>query len=418
MLPLGGGGLHKPWGDSTSGGFPCCWGTSTEQFAGRHLELIFTEAPDHATLFVNVFLSATLTWPARGGLTVTQVAGWPASTTSSTRLTIGGGGGGGGGGADFTLALRVPGWTTAEGARVTVNGVPFPGAAPGTYLRVARTWAAGDVLDAYFPATLRVEQVTDDRPQYAQWGAVLYGGILLAGVNTSTDRAPNHDPAAVATWVTRVPDESRLRFSMAGPFGVCAGGDDTPIAMMPLMEVKDESYTVYWRTGVEAPAVTYNGSATSPVDSSPSQWQAHGGASINGGVIRTGNPQEVNAITLLPVIEDATHRVAGLSFTEAYNVGYGPAGAQVGSSYAVVLVDACSADPAHPYVLATFYTSPDLTAPAYDACSTCYSPPVRRNATLATPVAVTKPSQLAIIVTDNDRNLQLVIPMAFEVTWE
>ena len=45
----------------------------------------WSEAPDHATLFVNVFLSATLTWPARGGLTVTQTAGWPASTTSSTR---------------------------------------------------------------------------------------------------------------------------------------------------------------------------------------------------------------------------------------------------------------------------------------------------------------------------------------------
>ena len=29
MLPLGGGGLTKPWGDSSEG-FPCCWGTSSE----------------------------------------------------------------------------------------------------------------------------------------------------------------------------------------------------------------------------------------------------------------------------------------------------------------------------------------------------------------------------------------------------
>ena len=32
MLPLGAGGMHKPWGQSTHG-FPCCWGTLTEQFS-------------------------------------------------------------------------------------------------------------------------------------------------------------------------------------------------------------------------------------------------------------------------------------------------------------------------------------------------------------------------------------------------
>ena len=151
--------------------------------------------------------------------------------------------------------------------------------------------------------------------------------------------------------------------------------------------------------------------------SSEGAGAGHGGASINGGVIRTGNPQETNAIALATIIQDPTHRIAGVSWSESFNVGYGPAGAQKGSSYAVVLVDACSADPGRPTVLATFYTSPDLTAPAYDACADCYSPPVPREATLAAPVAVTRPSQLAIIVTDNDRNLQLVIPMDVKVTW-
>ena len=96
MLPLGGGGLTKPWGDSAEG-FPCCWGTSVEQFSGRHLELVFTHSPDDATLFVNLFLPVALTWPQRG-LTLTQVAGWPASTTSS-------------------LARRASRWTPWERAR-------------------------------------------------------------------------------------------------------------------------------------------------------------------------------------------------------------------------------------------------------------------------------------------------------------
>ena len=33
MLPLGGGGITKPWGNSVDGGFPCCWGTLSETFA-------------------------------------------------------------------------------------------------------------------------------------------------------------------------------------------------------------------------------------------------------------------------------------------------------------------------------------------------------------------------------------------------
>ena len=32
MLPLGAGGMRKPWGMSNSS-FPCCWGTLTEQFS-------------------------------------------------------------------------------------------------------------------------------------------------------------------------------------------------------------------------------------------------------------------------------------------------------------------------------------------------------------------------------------------------
>ena len=33
MLPLGGGGLRKPWGEAGPGSsFPCCWGTLSETF--------------------------------------------------------------------------------------------------------------------------------------------------------------------------------------------------------------------------------------------------------------------------------------------------------------------------------------------------------------------------------------------------
>ena len=34
MLPLGGGGITKPWGSGINGGFPCCWGTLSESELG------------------------------------------------------------------------------------------------------------------------------------------------------------------------------------------------------------------------------------------------------------------------------------------------------------------------------------------------------------------------------------------------
>ncbi len=412
MLPLGGSQLRKPWGDS-SDGFPCCWGTSVEQFAGRHLELPFAEAPDHGTLYVNLFMPVTLTWAARANLTVAQAAGFPSSTTSTTRLTVGGGGGGP---QTFTLALRVPSWARGANA-VTLNGAPLPAPAPvpGAYLAVTRAWAAGDVLDAYFPLSLSWEPIADDSPDAAGVGAVLYGPILLAAVGARSDVAPNHDMSGgPGKWVTRVPDEAALRFSFAGPFGVCGSGD-APLDMIPLHDIKDENYTVYFRTGAAPPPAHWTGAPTS-LPCNDNTMRFTGGAS-GGGTIRSGNPGEVNLAYFSTQIQDPVHAIVGASFTFQYNVGYGPAGRHKGSTLALALVEACAADPAKPAVTGVLYTSEELTAPAYDTCSSCYSAPVKVNVTLATPVHVTNLSALAFIFTDNDRNLNMPFPQAVTLYW-
>ncbi|NQT51338.1 glycoside hydrolase family 127 protein, partial [bacterium] len=59
--------------------------------------------------------------------------------------------------AAFTLRLRIPAWAT--GATLTVNGKAVPAAIkPGTYVRIRRTWAAGDVVRLALPMKPRLVQ--------------------------------------------------------------------------------------------------------------------------------------------------------------------------------------------------------------------------------------------------------------------
>ena len=421
MLPLGGAGLRKPWGDSAQG-FPCCWGTSTEQFAGRHLELAFAHSPSQDTLYHNLFLPVTLTWAGRGGVVVAAESGFPASTDFSTRLTFAAVPEGGAG--NFTLALRVPGWTAGPPV-LTLNGSPLPPSAstgpptPGAYLLIPRLWAQGDVLSAYFPAALRWEAVVDDSPAAAHTGALLYGATLLAGLQSQSNRLPGVDTAHPEAWVSRLAGEGgQLRFVAHTSSGQCSGsGQPVPvnITLMPLGEVKDEAYTVYWSAAPETPPTGYSGSPTLAVATGEAQWSLSGGASLSGGVIRSGNPGESNTGLLSLLLQDAAHGIAGIAFDYVYNVGYGAAGRERGSNFSVALVAACRGSPQAPAILGVLYRSGDLVAPAYDACPQCYSSPVPVRVQLGTPVPVTELAQLAFIFQDNDRNLQL--PVGFNVSW-
>jgi hypothetical protein len=55
----------------------------------------------------------------------------------------------------FPLYVRIPGW--AQGARVAVNGNPAGKPAPGTFLKLDRTFVSGDTVELDFPMTVRME---------------------------------------------------------------------------------------------------------------------------------------------------------------------------------------------------------------------------------------------------------------------
>ncbi|MDU0287938.1 beta-L-arabinofuranosidase domain-containing protein [Saccharothrix longispora] len=220
-VPLRAGGQRTYSNDYQN--FTCCHGTGMETNT-KHGDSIYFHGGN--TLWVNLFIPSTLTWPGRG-LTVRQDTGWP--ETPSTKLTVTGTG-------PIDLRLRVPSWAT--GARLRLNGTPVA-ATPGGYARLDRTWTSGDVVELSLPMTLTRES-TPDNPAVQ---AVKHGPIVLAGWYGTTD--PGTTP-------TLRPDTIRATTT---PLRYTATASTGQVTLAPFHQTHRQRYTVYWNvTGTPAPA--------------------------------------------------------------------------------------------------------------------------------------------------------------------
>ncbi|WP_257570673.1 glycoside hydrolase family 127 protein [Streptomyces sp. NP160] len=77
--------------------------------------------------------------------------------------------------AEWTLSVRVPAWAAGATARVAGQELAPQ---PGTYLRVTRTWAAGDVLELDLPLDVRLSRA-DRRVDDARGAVALERGPLV-----------------------------------------------------------------------------------------------------------------------------------------------------------------------------------------------------------------------------------------------
>ncbi|MET8153171.1 beta-L-arabinofuranosidase domain-containing protein [Actinoplanes sp. NPDC049668] len=215
-VPLRPGGIKTYSNDYNN--FTCCHGTGMETNTRFGDSVYFHNGN---TLYVNLFIASTLTWPGRG-ITVRQDTGYP--QTPSSRLTVTGSGA-------IDLRVRIPSW--AAGAEVRVNGAAQGTAVPGTYLAVSRTWSTGDTVDISLPMALAVEP-TPDNPAVR---SVRHGPIVLAGQYGSTDLAalPALDPAALRPT--------------ANPLEYTAGS----VLLRPFYLTHGQRYTVYWNVASTPP---------------------------------------------------------------------------------------------------------------------------------------------------------------------
>ena len=158
---VGGGMKVYNWDTCT-----CCSGTYLQNMAEYH-NLVYFKAAE--ALYVNLFVSSTVTWARAGGdVHVTQDTNYPDTDTTSLTVQVSAP-------VAFPLRIRVPSWARTMTAKVNGAAVALD-ARPGAWATIARTWRSGDKVELQIPLTLRMEPVDQQHPNRV---AVVRGPVVF-----------------------------------------------------------------------------------------------------------------------------------------------------------------------------------------------------------------------------------------------
>ncbi|XP_039124752.1 uncharacterized protein LOC120261113 [Dioscorea cayenensis subsp. rotundata] len=181
--------------------FWCCYGTAIESFSKLGDSIYFEEKGDTPGLYIIQYIANSFNWKS-GGVTLHQkiesVSSMDAALQVSLAISSNESSN-----QPSTLHLRIPRWTSVDGAKATLNDQDLSLPAPGNFLSVTRQWTSNDNLTLQFPIGVWTEAIKDDRPEYASVQAILFGPYLLAGL---TDGDWNLGTGkAMSDWITPIP---------------------------------------------------------------------------------------------------------------------------------------------------------------------------------------------------------------------
>lgn len=216
------GGIKK-WGTSRHS-FWCCYGTGVQAFAELN-HMIYLHNDEN--VYVNLYASSELDSKHNGSeFKLIQHNKMPNEESSHMMflcpkpIKMG-------------LSLRIPWWAT-EGVKITINNKPEKGPfKPSSFYTIKRTWEEGDFISVTLPNKLYTCQMPDDK----NVASVLYGPMVLAGI-TPRDVELKGDAKNPGKWLKKISDEP-LRFK--------AKSDNGDIEFMPMYEVKDQKFGIYFR---------------------------------------------------------------------------------------------------------------------------------------------------------------------------
>jgi DUF1680 family protein len=218
----------------------CCTGTGSEEYAKLTDTIYFH---DDDSLYVNLYIDSDLEWTEKG-LRVRQETRFPEQQATTLTVTAKNP-------TQLAINLRIPYWV--QGGSVKINGAALPAfASPGSYLTLNRAWKTGDKIELSLPMGLHIDPMPDDETIQA----LMYGPLVLAGrfdavtkdmlygeygpKDNAQSKVPDivADPEKPTAWVEPDPKQA-LTFH-----GV---GQSQPVTMVPLYQVIQERYAVYWK---------------------------------------------------------------------------------------------------------------------------------------------------------------------------
>lgn len=214
--------------------FWCCTGTGVEEFSKLNDSIYWK---DERGVYVNLFISSDLNWSEKG-FRLRQETKFPGVASTAFHITVDKP-------LQLALSVRIPEWMS--GGSVKINGKPVEASAsPGSYLTLSRVWKTGDRVEMDLPMRLRVEAMPDD----PKTQAVLYGPIVLAG-DLGTEGLTKEliigvsSPQPRKAGAVEIPP---LQMSAMRPAGRPLTFQMKGATLMPLSEILDRRYTVYWQS--------------------------------------------------------------------------------------------------------------------------------------------------------------------------
>ncbi|MBW7476323.1 glycoside hydrolase family 127 protein [Paenibacillus oenotherae] len=253
-----GSGSRKVWGSETQH-FWCCHGTLVQANSSYETQIYMRDAQGIA---ITQWIPSTVTfeqagceigikiaqdgqhglyplnkWSVTGMKAITEVdkppipAGRPDCfsyrvTVSTTKA------------GEFAIKLRLPWWISGKAA-VAVNGTSQNDVPAGAgFYELKRYWSDGDTIEVQFPKALLAEPL----PGAPDRVAFVDGPVVLAGL-TEEERRLTGDPHKPESILT--PDRERNHsWWNAGYYRTY--GQSSNFRFIPLHEIKDERYTVYF----------------------------------------------------------------------------------------------------------------------------------------------------------------------------
>ncbi|KRE70148.1 hypothetical protein ASL11_14665 [Paenibacillus sp. Soil750] len=253
-----GAGSHKKWGSATQH-FWCCHGTLVQANASYEQQIFMEEKDgvavcqwfpaeinlkiDNRTVTISLKQDGQYgvyplnSWNVTGMTAITKIDMPPIPRHRPDRfiyhLTINCDNP-----TEFTLKLRVPRWVKDEPI-IYVNGVRLSDPVrPQSFIEIRKSWSNGDIVQIEFPKSLTTETL----PGAEDMVAFIDGPIVLAGLIEREHRLVGN-PSLPETML--VADRER-NHSWWNVGYYRTKGQDKGIRFIPLYEIKDETYTVYF----------------------------------------------------------------------------------------------------------------------------------------------------------------------------